>query len=438
MDPIDATIPKPAPNPLPPELEAQLAEILRRRQMSQMFMQQGLQGANQPTQYTPGPYGQAVKGGIAPLAQALQVYMGRKGLAEADQKVGQIGVQAEQDRQRQMRELMGMSDPQAAQQYGMSSSNPMVRAFTEQIMKRRHESAQNAGKVLGDYGDPSAAMDALRTDTVPSGYQPKPLPALRLGQIPGPNGPLNYGVTQNRKGEQSIHGLGGQTINVDSKVDLKGKSVALEHQPKVLETARQTALDALEGRRQAEQIMTLAKDPSVISGFGANPQLGLAALAAKMGWAPNEAPAKTQALMSGIAAQTLEASKELKGAISEKEKPFLEEAKAGRIAYTPEALQHLAGISMALNHNRYLNAVQQYNSALTVEGGEETGKLFPMPQMGVYNMPKEQFPETVNGRVRFNSPLVAPQAAPPQKPIGSMTPEEKAAEIARLRKQLGM
>lgn len=179
-------------------------------------------------------------------------------------------------------------------------------------------------------------------------------------------------------------------------------------------------MDATQGRQQAEQIMTLAKDPAVITGFGAGIETGVAALSAKLGFSGPDAPAKTQALLSALAANTLEASRDLKGAISDKEKPFLEEAKSGKITYTPQAIQHLAGLALAVSHNKTLNAVRQWNG--TVQGIPDEGlksqasSMYPLPPLGNYTLDPKLFPETAEGRVRYQGELFQP-GAQTSKPI---------------------
>lgn len=199
----------------------------------------------------------------------------------------------------------------------------------------------------------------------------------------------------------------GTNVNIDTS----GSKVALNNAPKVFESARDSMLQSQQGLSEARRLMALSGDPKVAAGFAAGPQGIFQAIGAKLGVDPTQAASATQALTSAIAAQTLEASKELKGAISEKEKPFLEQARAGQMQYTPQALQYLAGLSMAVNHNRLLNSVQQYNSAASVEGAEPIARQYPMPALGAWEMPSNQFVETVNGRVRYSGTPVNPMQA---------------------------
>ena len=115
-----------------------------------------------------------------------------------------------------------------------------------------------------------------------------------------------------------------------------------------------------------------------------------------------------------MAKDTLEASKKLKGAISDKEKPFLEDASAGRISWTPEALQHLAGITIAASHNAMLNAAQQHSGARSVTGADEISKLYPLPPFS-YGMDPDMFPETQFGRVRYQG-AYSSQGGVPDRP----------------------
>ncbi len=212
------------------------------------------------------------------------------------------------------------------------------------------------------------------------------------------------------------------TVNVDTRAENETMKAGGKKAPEVLEGARADAIAAQQGLQSAQRIMELAKDPEVITGFAATPVAGLASLATKLGITGADAPAKTQALMSEMANQTLAAVKRLPGAITEKERPFLEMAAAGKLEYTPETIQHLAGIAQQVAHNTTLNAFQQYNSASSFPGADEVAKLYPLPPMS-YKLDPAQFEETVKGRVRYKgSPTVTGSpAAKGATPAGVIT-----------------
>jgi hypothetical protein len=210
-------------------------------------------------------------------------------------------------------------------------------------------------------------------------------------------------------------------MKVTTHVDV-GSKETLKRQGEVMEKARNDQLNAIQARQGAEQILALSKDPEVVTGFGAGPVGGLQSLAAKLGFTDADGAAKTQSLLSALAAGTLEASKDLKGAISEKEKPFLEQAKSGSMNYTPEAIQHLANLAKAVAHNQMLEARRQWTSANSIPGGESMGSLYPQPDFGEWTMDEKEFPETAAGRVRYNPALSPLGAGGAPQPAGKGTP----------------
>jgi hypothetical protein len=168
---------------------------------------------------------------------------------------------------------------------------------------------------------------------------------------------------------------GGTTVNIDNK----GTSEVQKETIPVLKGARDTILSSQQGLDAAKRVMTLIDDPQVLSGFGASKVAGLAALGASMGFNGPESAAKTQALGTEMAKNTLAQTKNLPGAISDKEKPFLEEVSAGRIDFSPQVIKHIAALALQANHNAVMNATDQYNTAKTVTGMEEAAKLHPLP-----------------------------------------------------------
>lgn len=200
-------------------------------------------------------------------------------------------------------------------------------------------------------------------------------------------------------------------VKVTTNVDTTGNKEALKKTADVLEGARSEQLTGIKLMEGAQRIDALANDPEVVTGFGAGPLAGLQNAAAKLGFTGNDGAAKTQALMSEFAAQTLEASKNLKGSISDKDLPFLREASGGNMNYTPEAIKHLAGLAKAVAHNQMINGRKQWESASTVEGADQIVKLYPQPEFGQWEM-DGRFEPTAGGRVRYNGSLPGVNGAP--------------------------
>ena len=193
--------------------------------------------------------------------------------------------------------------------------------------------------------------------------------------------------------------------------------------PEVLASAVDTVTKAQNGIQTGQQLMQLASSPEVLAGFASTPATFLASLSTKLGLTGPDAAAQTQALLSTMAGQTLNEVKRLPGAITEKERPFLEMAASGQIQFTPEVIQHLAGLSIAANNNALLDAMKQYSGTLAVPGAEVGAQMYPMPRIQ-YSLDPELFGEQgQTGRVRYNRALPGLPAAAGQGPgSGSGTP----------------
>lgn len=219
----------------------------------------------------------------------------------------------------------------------------------------------------------------------------------------------------------------GTNVNIDTQ----GNKFALEQTGKVLEQARAGIMGADQQRQSAERIYNLSKDPQVLQGFGAGVLNGIGGLAAKLGMMGPEGPAKTQALLTEMAGNTLQRGTEMKGSFSDKDVAFLKQVSAGSIDLTPEAIQEVAALTMAASHNAILNSTQQYNSASSVNGAGEIAKLYPIPPR-TYSLPDDpSFKTDDYGRVKYQSPLLVKPSTSKgytAKPGRRMTAAEFLAE----------
>ena len=197
------------------------------------------------------------------------------------------------------------------------------------------------------------------------------------------NGQQVSGQRNQQTGEWKASGPAGQTINIDNK----GMSEVQKETIPVMKAARETVVTAQNNLQSAERVMKLVDDPAVQTGFGASSLNGFAAMGTALGFQGPEAVAKTQALASEMAAKTLSLTKQLTGAISDKEKPFLEQVANGKIDFTPQVIKHTAALSYQAAHNQMMLATDQYREAKTVPGMEGAEKLFPLPPVS-WNQPQ--------------------------------------------------
>lgn len=281
-------------------------------------------------------------------------------------------------------------------------------------------------KVLGDYRNAQVVNQKLvgPTGQVISDQRDKYGPVGAVAQPSG--GPAIYGQTQADTGEVKF-APGGSTFSPDKT----GNIEALQQTGKVLEGTRTAYLASADAIRQAQQIMTLSKDPQVNTGFAAGITTGLQGLGAKLGITGPDAPAKTQALVADLSKRTLDAGQQMKGSFSDSDIQFLKAVSAGSIDLTPQVLQHVAGLSVAAGHNAMLEAHRQHSAAEQVTGAGQLAQLYSMPVVGDHTL-DDSFPEIegTNGRVRYKSPLLegSSTAGPASAPKGTagnpMTYEE--------------
>lgn len=150
-----------------------------------------------------------------------------------------------------------------------------------------------------------------------------------------------------------------------------------------LQTAATTAVQQIQS---ADRIERLATDPQIIAGALAQPQLFVQSVAAKLGFTGPDGVAKTQALFREAAQATLATVKQLPGAISEKELPFLAASAAGQMDFTPEAIAHIARLQKAAAHNTLMHTYRNYESASQLAGGDAYQKAYPLPMQGSYRL----------------------------------------------------
>lgn len=398
---------------------------------------------------------------LGTLLNAGGQWLAKNDLQRADQRVGELTQSQRQKAQEEYssatNELMGASDKNAAIAKFMASGNPMVRALAQAELKAMREAGEKeAGRVndrtkslipvLGEYGMPDVAAEVGRTGQIPQGIKAPPAVPPAYGEATLPSGTVVPTVTNtNRKGQQtgSMRAPANETkISMGPEETAMDKAVGGEI-PKILEKSAATIQQAAQSQQAADRILKLAQDPQVITGFGADPRRFLASAASFFNFTGPDAVSKTQAMLSHIAEQTLDASIDLKGAITEKEWPRLAQARAGEISYSPPALQELAHIARAKEHNKMILAMRQRNNvAARNEKAASVASLYPIPEVLELDFPPDLYERMGDGTVRYKGSVQALLAKAPQvAPAGGkgkLSPEETLAEIDRLERELGL
>ena len=117
----------------------------------------------------------------------------------------------------------------------MGSKLPQAQALAKALQERDKNRADNLEKRIGHYVtganqvDPQLGMRAAASGTMDPNAQPTPLPPEQIKSTTGSDGkPLPYATTVNRKGETSVHRLGGLSITNNAAQDGKIGVQALE------------------------------------------------------------------------------------------------------------------------------------------------------------------------------------------------------------------
>jgi len=318
-----------------------------------------------------------------------------------------------------------------------------VREAQEKEAERKRQLAEAAARLYGEKGATQQGLQTLQTQNIDPNLPiaPAPEPQLTFPQSPeGKSVPFTVNTDPKTGKRTGTAGSLGGTTEIRMGAEEKAIDKAVGGKlPDIFEKSANTIQQAAQSQQAADRILKLAQDPEVITGFGADPRRFLASAASFFNFTGPDAVSKTQALLSHIAEQTLDASIDLKGAITEKEWPRLAQARAGEISYSPAALQELAHIARAKEHNKMILAMRQRNAAATRnESAAGLASLYPIPQVLELDFPPELYERMGDGTVRYKGSvqaLLAKAASPkPQK----QSPAEIQAEIERLERELGM
>lgn len=431
-----------------PQFQAQYDEEQRRMELAKALM---AQGQRSPMEYLEQPRtAQSAKLGwgamIAPAIQAaLGAWQQKKaagGMAAAQQ------ANANEISQGQT-EFNSAPDKKAAIAKLIASMNPGLQSFGREQQAREDERL----KTVTDMQAKISASDAIATYLAgdPNMARGSQFPEPTVASAPGPDGrQVPYLVNTMDGGRKQGTSIGlPSNVSVDTAGEKAGITALGKKLPEIAEKTMTTMQGAVKALDDAERIYSLANDPEVTTGALAEPEIFLRNLAVKLGGSGAEGVAKTQALVSSIAEQTLDASIDLKGAITDKEWPRLAQARAGEISYTPAALKTLAQIQRAKEFNKYIQALNQRESGKKngVGGIEANLAMFPAPALGSRVFPEEEFGSRPDGTVFYKGsteplfggnkrvPATAP-TGPGVKPIKSMSKAEIEAEIKALEAEL--
>lgn len=411
---------------LPFEYQSQIVANERRKQLAEALQKQafGFQGAQQTGRIAPKT------SPLTWLANTATGYLASEGAGKAEEK--QAAIRAEADKARQAEMLALLQAPEEQQQaLGVQGKFPQTQTLAGELFKRKQDKIKAVAELLKDR-DPNRAVQAQLSGALPGAdYQ---VPGIK----PAEEGRLTDGTPfvrdYNLKGEGTTRINRPPTqINTGTTQETAAAKAVGGKIPEVFEGITGSAKNAIGVMESADRIEALLKNPATITGFGAGVLEGLAGLGAAMGFQGPDAAAKTQGLLSELAAQTLANVKKLPGAITEKERPFLELASSGRIEFTSDAIQRLADISRMASHNALLSLKTEYTGAAQSPGAIETGApgIWPFPRGWNFSADPAKYMETGTGTNRYRYIGDTPKPAAPKawkKPDGwdALTPQQQA------------
>lgn len=306
------------------------------------------------------------------------------------------------------------ANPHAAILGALSSRYPTVQAVGQAELPKflatanaQPKFAYHDGAILRE--DPGASVPVkVGTTKTPEKWE--------LQDMVNPADGKTYKVrvnTATNKPENILPG-GGTTVNVGEGTAETAAAKAYGGKvPDILEKSSQAVQAAQSQVDAADRTLAAVKD-TVVSGFGANFELGAKALAKKFGWDDKDAVANTQTMMTDMSKRTLDAGQQMKGSFSDNDIIFLKEVSGGSITLTPEAMQRVAALAKLAAHNQGLQALRQYEGAANGPGGSIAQAGFPRPEIG-WQMDPSIY-EPVQGRTDAFRVKAGAFASPPSIP----------------------
>ena len=211
---------------IPFEYQVEEQKIARQRAIAQAMLAHGMKGAPAPQMFG----NHMANPGIMPhIANALAMYLGQKGLGQADEASAAMGQRMGADQGAEMAKVQGLAqgqpgqmEPQAGPPQEGQTSLPDIeqggvkpdlkgaiaaamqgkfgstREYGTQLHKDNQTALMEQAKLLG-VADPVAAIKRLQTGDVNAPLSPITQPPIEFGTDPSGN---NYGATRDTKGGQ--------------------------------------------------------------------------------------------------------------------------------------------------------------------------------------------------------------------------------------------
>ena len=312
------------------------------------------------------------------------------------------------------------ADPRGALIQAMSSQHPELQkmaAMDAQMMMKAKQPREAKYHTLGDkiYGEDG--QGGLKEAV----HNPKPEKSYTQETIMIDNKPV---LVNREKGSNQVSaiGSGGTNVNVNSSTnfDKKQDEFMAKETSEIAKKARNDVESSVGALKNSQNLLKLLDSGDMFTGAGAEIKLNVARVASALGMKDYDPKiTNTQAVVSQLANATLDTVKRLPGAITEKERPFLEQAAAGQITWTPETLQRLALINQAAQHNSVLQSMNDYRNANDRMGDYKN--LHAMPTFNYKMDPRLQYNEET-GQASLKDEWSGPATMAPGSPMATGQP----------------
>jgi hypothetical protein len=281
------------------------------------------------------------------------------------QELGKAEMSASSKQQMSQKDMYGL-----ASHYTPDSVNAFVQTGDNRVLKPIQKTHVVNGQLVRESGDGAAPMGDFRDKyTNPAMMNGAAGPVLSqtnaaTGELKTFGSPLvQIDNSQNKGADALVQKLAG--VNVDNLSASRDKAAG--------------AAELLTTMQNAKQLL-----PKATTGFGAEARLSLQKMAALVGLSDPEAISSSEQLGATLAQNILSNVAKLKGAISDKEMPFLEKVAGGTLKSDPATLERVLNLGIAAS----INAVRDHQKMLT-QFRQQKGATPEMTAM--YEVPEPGF-----------------------------------------------
>lgn len=335
-------------NGLPPEIQQQLDELTRRRQIAMAMQQRSMQPIQMPQG---GPVASRINP-LAPLLQAMTGFMAGRDASSAEGEMNKVRGQYQTQTSDEIARMLAMPDQEGVTA-GLSSRNPIVQALAHQ---RRQQLEGRVKEAVGAVKEssPARALTIAKTGNIDD----SPLPAIP-GPTFGAQGLNPYAITSNQKGEQKVDWAPIQSTGINIKLPGYEAQAALETLKSELKERRDLAMGSKEALQSGINPAIEALNAGASSGGLENYKQAIRKVAGAFG-IPFDSTTSTEQLSMALGQQVLANARKLAPVTQEDVKQLQKDL--GSITTDPQALRRMLVRTQKLhvqnldNFNKYVQS----------------------------------------------------------------------------------